>query len=160
KSPGASVRSIVALRSTVAVLAVTSLPRMGGAAPNGSVTATTVAESPSYGMTADDGAAEEAAPAEAETAEEPMEEKSLYLTRNAAAEPESAADMAAEEPPTLTLTGAGAADWLRNNGWQGESGDWYADAALLRALPEGLATDEAPPEGYDGAVRVELEVAG
>ncbi len=62
--------------------------------------------------------------------------------------------------PELTLCGAGAAEWLADNGWQGESGEWYADAASLRALPEGLTFDEDAAlwlADYEGAVRVTAE---
>jgi len=59
--------------------------------------------------------------------------------------------------PTVTLRGENAEAWLAENGWQGESGDWYADAAALRALPDGLETDDgALAADFDGAVRVEL----
>ena len=37
------------------------------------------------------------------------------------------------------------------------SGDWYADAADLRALPAGLGLRERLPEDWDGVVRVETE---
>ena len=61
------------------------------------------------------------------------------------------------ELPVLTLSGEGAAVWLAENGWRGESGAWYADAAALRALPDGLAVSRGSvPEDYDGAVLVEL----
>ena len=59
--------------------------------------------------------------------------------------------------PTVTLRGEDAEAWLAENGWQGESGDWYADAAALRALPDGLETDDgALAADFNGAVRVEI----
>ena len=62
-----------------------------------------------------------------------------------------------EDYPVLMLSGEGAAAWLAENGWQGESGAWYADAAALRALPETLtALYSELSEDYDGAVLVEL----
>ena len=66
-------------------------------------------------------------------------------------------EISGEELPVLTLRGEGAAAWLAENGWQGESGVWYADAAALRELPDGLViSDGGAPEDYDGAVLVEL----
>ena len=62
-----------------------------------------------------------------------------------------------EDVPILTLSGEGAEDWLAEHGWQGESGAWYADAAALRALPDGLTVLYSElPEDYDGVVYVEL----
>ena len=62
-----------------------------------------------------------------------------------------------EDFPILTLSGEGAALWLAEHGWQGESGAWYADAAALRALPENLSVVYGElSEDYDGAVLVEL----
>lgn len=63
--------------------------------------------------------------------------------------------------PEVTLAGADVKAWLAANGWQGESGDWYAEADALRALPEGLSLVNADtlPEVYSGPVRVLLEEA-
>lgn len=63
--------------------------------------------------------------------------------------------------PEVTLTGEGAEKWLKANGWQGESGDWYAEADALRALPEGLSLADADmlPDVYSGPARVRLEEA-
>lgn len=62
-----------------------------------------------------------------------------------------------EEYPVVTLSGEGAADWLAENGRQGESGAWYVEADALRALPETLTVLYSElPEGYDGSVLVEL----
>lgn len=62
-----------------------------------------------------------------------------------------------EDFPILTLSGEGTAAWLAENGFQGESGAWYADAAALRALPEGLTVVYSELSGdYEGVVLVEL----
>ncbi len=61
-----------------------------------------------------------------------------------------------EAVPTLTLRGEGAAAWLAENGWQGESGDWYVTANALAALPEGLELEGVAPPDDAGAVRIEL----
>lgn len=69
--------------------------------------------------------------------------------------PLSAPETSGEEYPVLTLSGDGAALWLAENGWQGESGAWYADAAALRALPENLTVVYGELSGdYDGTVLV------
>lgn len=65
-------------------------------------------------------------------------------------------EAANEELPVLTLSGERAESWLAENGWQGESGVWYADAAALRARPDGLTVSDSLPEDYDGPVLVEL----
>ena len=148
--------------AAVALLALNGLPRMGGAG-------------------APTSAAQETASAGAETEEAPagrellLESKTLALadggasaqsapdtlTNDAApaAAPEAdygGAVNTAEDAADVrgTLAGAGAAAWLAEHGWQGESGDWYVAAAELRALPEGVALDAPLPDGYDGAVRV------
>lgn len=64
-------------------------------------------------------------------------------------------DGVAAEGPEAVLLGEGAADWLVRNGWQGESGDWYADAAALRELPDGLSLQAPLPSLWSGPVRVE-----
>lgn len=71
--------------------------------------------------------------------------------------PLSAPETSGEEYPVLTLSGDGAALWLAENGWQGESGAWYADAAALRALPENLTVVYGELSGdYDGTVLVRV----
>lgn len=127
---------------------------------------------------------EQEAPAEAEAeeadAEALLETQMLFLTGGAPSEPaqaEKAMDALASAPEAAyggvvenavapdetgaavdrTLYGVGARAWLTERGWQGESGDWYADAADLRALPEGLILTVPLPDGYDGDVRLVAE---
>lgn len=93
----------------------------------------------------------------ATTAAESGEKLSSAGMDEAPIAPMSRAEVYGEEFPVLTLSGEGAESWLAEHGWQGESGAWYAEAPALRALPDGLTiSDGELPEGYDGAVLVEL----
>ena len=90
-------------------------------------------------------------------------ESRVQTTANDAGVPVSIVTCGPEDEslyPELTLCGADAAVWLADNGWQGASGEWYADAAALRALPEGLTVDEDAAlwlADYEGVVRVLTE---
>ena len=88
---------------------------------------------------------------------EPDERLSVGGTEETPMVPLSRPEAWGDGYPVLTLSGEGAESWLAENGWQGESGVWYADAAALRALPDGLTVLYSElPEDYDGAVLVEL----
>ena len=85
------------------------------------------------------------------TADAALPETQAAVFDAAAAETKASAEL-----PEAALSGEGAADWLAANGWQGESGDWYADAGLLRGLPDGLTVSGEIPADYSGAVRVSI----
>lgn len=171
-------RYFASFAAAAAVLALVVVPRVlsgGGAVP---ATGGTVMESRSLTAAAPPSASMAAVPAEmmADNAaaeettedalpEEMFETKTAYMTSLAEApaamertlpETDYGSVNDAEEV-TRSLTGEGAAEWLAEYGWQGESGDWYASASELRALPEGLALDEALPEDYEGTVRLITE---
>lgn len=159
------------------VLLVNVIPRGGSGAAK---TAPAVVPQESRSMAAQSAPAapmEEAVEAAEEQAEAYLETELLFAASGAdsgeanksmdalAAMPEaeyggvepSAAMDAAREPATRLLYGVGARAWLAEHGWQGESGDWYADAADLRLLPEGLTLGQPLPDDFDGAVLVHAE---
>ena len=153
--------------AAVAVLVLNVIPR----APQ---SADSTAEPPRMNMTAATSAAAEPE----ETPEAMLETQMLFMSgggSGASTEAEEAMDALAAMPEAAyggvveentvapdetgaaverTLIGIGVHSWLAEHGWQGESGDWYADAADLRALPEGLTLDEPLPEDFTGAARI------
>lgn len=104
---------------------------------------------------ANDGVSNGAGDAGRYAAQDADEPASIANDGEAPMAPLSRPEVWGEEFPVLTLSGEGAENWLAENGWQGESGAWYADAAALRALPETLTVVYSELSGdYDGTVLV------
>ncbi|MBR1660255.1 MAG: zf-HC2 domain-containing protein [Oscillospiraceae bacterium] len=153
-----------ALAACAAVLLLVTVPRffsMGGSAPAtaSSVQYTAGSESAAAGAKAE---APEAVYQTEEAAAEAAEESPMMSLRSAPTEaagstanaaPEAVNDAAAKqesldggaEAPILTLSGAGAEDWLQKHCFDDLSGDGFyvVSAESLRELPKGLTLGDA-----------------
>ena len=179
RNPWRGIATLAACAAVV-VLAISAMPRMGGSSGSSGSTGSAAngsglngAESFMITASSAPAAAEPEAPAELlmNTANdaygEAAVEENEYAAKDSALTTETAAaDLrsGADEAPVLTLSGEGAAEWLKENAEPLGDGRWLVTVEAVNALPDTLelvAADEVqkPVDGMLIVTPAETEAA-